>query len=123
MSWKVTCRNLFRELAFHQHLRLVNGVPVNKHSNISAAKAYAMMAAMPEAEKPIKSIHMKLRNQGIWVWTRGAIEEHLGLEAKNEATWSGFIERCKGQNFVRNLPDYDGIMALCQWIIDGSREP
>ena len=117
-----TCRNLFRELAFHQHLRLVNGVPVNKHSNISAAKAYAMMAAMPEAEKPIKSIHMKLRNQGIWVWTRGAIEEHLGLEAKNEATWSGFIERCKGQNFVRNLPDYDGIMALCQWIIDGSRE-
>ena len=116
------CTNLFRELAFHNHLRLVNGRPVNKHSNISASKAYAMMAAMPEAEVPIKSIHMKLRQQGIWVWTKGAIEEHLGLEAKNETAWSNFIERCKGQNFVKNLPDYEGIEALCQWIIDGSRE-
>jgi hypothetical protein len=116
------CTNLFRELAFHNHLRLVNGRPVNKHSNISASKAYAMMAAMPEAEVPIKSIHMKLRQQGIWVWTKGAIEEHLGLEAKNENAWSSFIERCKGQNFIKNLPDYAGIEALCQWIIDGSRE-
>ena len=116
------CRNLFRELAFHNHLRLVNGLPVNKHSNISASKAYAMMAAMPEADKPIRSIHAKLRSQGIWVWTHGAIEEHLGLEAKNEGAWSNFIERCKSQNFVRNLPDYDSIIELCQWIIDGSRE-
>ena len=116
------CRNLFRELAFHNHLRLVNGLPVNKHSNIPASKAYAMMAAMPEADKPIRSIHAKLRSQGIWVWTRGAIEEHLGLEAKNETAWSNFIERSKSQNFVRNLPDYESITALCQWIIDGSHE-
>ena len=95
---------------------------VNKHSNISASKAYAMMAAMPEADKPIRSIHAKLRSQGIWVWTRGAIEEHLGLEAKNETAWSNFIERSKSQNFVRNLPDYEGITELCKWIIDGSRE-
>ena len=116
------CTNLFRELAFRNHMRLVNGRPVNKHSNISAAKAYAMMAAMPEAERPIRNIHMKLRQQGIWVWTKGAIEEHLGLEAKNESAWSNFIERCKSQNFVRNLPDYDGIVELCKWIIDGSHE-
>ena len=116
------CRNLFRDLAFHNHLRLVNGLPVNKHSNIPASKAYAMMAAMPEADKPIRSIHAKLRSQGIWVWTRGAIEEHLGLEAKNETAWSNFIERSKSQNFVRNLPDYESITALCQWIIDGSHE-
>ena len=56
------------------------------------------------------------------MWTKGAIEEHLGLEAKNENAWSSFIERCKGQNFIKNLPDYAGIEALCQWIIDGSRE-
>ena len=116
------CTNLFRELAFRNHMRLVNGRPVNKHSNISAAKAYAMMAAMPEAERPIRNIHMKLRQQGIWVWTKGAIEEHLGLEAKNESAWSNFIERCKSQNFIRNLPDYDGIVELCRWIIDGSHE-
>ncbi len=116
------CRNLFRELAFHHHLRLNNGLPVSKHSNISASMAYSMMASMPEAERPIKSIHAKLRSQGIWVWTRGAIEEHLGLKAKNEAAWNGFVERSKSSDFVKNLPDYEGICSLCQWIIDGSQE-
>ncbi|WP_173475515.1 ATP-dependent endonuclease [Fibrobacter succinogenes] len=115
------CRNLFRELACHNHLRLVNGLPVNKHSNISASTAYAMMASMPEAERPIRNIHNKLCEQGIWVWTRGAIEEHLGLNGKNEMVWRNFIERSKSKNFVQTLPDYEGIEALCQWIINGSR--
>ena len=115
------CRNLFRELACHNHLRLVNGLPVNKHSNISASTAYAMMASTPEAERPIRNIHNKLCEQGIWVWTRGAIEEHLGLNGKNEMVWRNFIERSKSKNFVQTLPDYDGIEALCQWIINGSR--
>lgn len=115
------CKNLLRELAFHHHLRLVNGLPVNKHSNITASKAYAMLAALPEAEQPIRNIHDKLCKQGIWVWTRGAIEEHLGLEGKNEGVWRNFIERSKSQNFVQSLPDYDSIIALCQWIINGSR--
>lgn len=115
------CRNLFRELACHHHLRLVNGLPVNKHSNISASTAYAMMASMPEAEVPIRNIHEKLCKQGIWVWTRGAIEEHLGLNGKNEMVWRNFIERSKAKNFVQTLPDRDGIIDLCQWIINGSR--
>jgi len=114
------CQNLFRELAFQHHLRLVNGLPVSKHSNTTAAQAYAMMAEMPEAEMPIRSIHAKLRSQGIWVWTKGAIEEHLGLEAKSEAAWSKFIERSKSQNFVKTLPDYASIEELCRWIIAGS---
>ena len=115
------CRTLFRELACHNHLRLVNGLPVNKHSNINASTAYAMMASMPEAERPIRNIHEKLCKQGIWVWTRGAIEEHLGLNGKNEMVWRNFIERSKSKNFLQTLPDYDGIEALCQWIINGSR--
>lgn len=114
------CRDLFRELAFHNHLRLVNGLPVNKHSNISASTAYAMMASMEEAQQPIRSIHAKLRSQGIWVWTLGAIEEHLGLEAKNENAWSKFIERTKSPNFIKTLPDYASIEELCKWIIEGS---
>ena len=116
------CRNLFRELAFHHHLRLNNGLPVSKHSNISASMAYSMMASMPEAERPIKSIHAKLRSQGIWVWTHGAIEEHLGIKAKNEGAWNGFVERSKSPDFIKSLPDYEGILELCKWIIEGSQE-
>ena len=115
------CRNLFRELSCHHHLRLVNGLPVNKHSNINASTAYAMMASMPEAEIPIRNIHKKLCDQGIWVWTHGAIEEHLGLNGKNEMVWRNFIERSKAKNFLQTLPDAEGITELCQWIINGSK--
>ena len=61
------CMDLFKELSFQEKIRLVNGVPVTKHSKITASQAFAMMAAMKEAEKPLKNIHAKLRNKGIWI--------------------------------------------------------
>ncbi len=116
------CKNLFRELSLQERIRLVHGVPVNKKSRISASEAFAMMAALPEARKPLENIHRKLSEVGIWVWTRGAIEQHLGLEGKNERVWHHFIERVRGEDPHRFLPDYDDIKNLCNWIIDGSRE-
>jgi len=116
------CKGLFRELSLQEKLRLVNGLPVSRHSRISAAEAYAMMAALPEAREPLENIHIKLRKKGIWVWTRGAIEEHLGLEGKNEQAWSNFIERVRGGNPKSFLPDYENIESLCEWIIEGSPE-
>lgn len=116
------CKNLFRELSLQEHVRLVHGIPVNKKSRISASEAYAKMAAMPEARYPLECIHRKLAEVGIWVWTRGAIEEHLGLEGKNERCWHQFIERVKREDLHHALPDYGDIENLCRWIIDGSRE-
>ena len=40
-----------------------------------------MMAAMKEAETT-KNIHAKLRDTRNLIWTKGAIEEHLGLDGK-----------------------------------------
>lgn len=116
------CKNLFRELSLQEHVRLVHGIPVNKKSRISASEAYAKMAAMPEARSPLESIHGKLAEVGIWVWTRGAIEQHLGLEGKNERSWHHFIERVKREDLHHVLPDYDDIEKLCEWIVEGSRE-
>lgn len=116
------CRNIFRDLSHYGNMRLVNGIPVNKRSKMSAAAAFAMMAAQPEAEQPLRSIHLKLRRHGIWVWRYGAIEEHLGLEGKNEGAWSAFIERIKGREPKSVIPHYDDLEELCNWIIEGSVE-
>ncbi len=116
------CKGLFRELSLQEKIRLVNGIPVSRHSRVSASEAYALMAALPEAREHLENIHVKLRRKGIWVWTRGAIEEHLGLEGKNEQAWSKFIERTRNGNPKSFLPDYEGINTLCQWIIEGSPE-
>ncbi len=117
-----SCKRLFADLAHSGSMRLVNGIPVNRRSKISAAGAYALMASDPEAEAPLRSIHLKLRRQGIWVWRYGAIEEHLGLEAKNEKAWSNFIERIRVKSPEKVIPHYEDLKALCDWIIEGSKE-
>ena len=115
------CKSLFRELALQEHIRLVHGIPVSKKSRVSASEAYAMMAALPEAQKPLKNIHRKLADIGIWVWTRGAIEQHLGLNGKNEHVWHQFTERVRREDPHRFLPNYNEIRSLCDWIIEGSK--
>ena len=115
------CKSLFRELALREHIRLVHGIPVSKKSRVSASEAYAMMAALPEAQKPLKNIHRKLADIGIWVWTRGAIEQHLGLNGKNEHVWHQFTERVRREDPHRFLPNYNEIRSLCDWIIEGSK--
>ena len=114
------CKSLFRELSLQEHIRLIHGIPVSTNSRISASEAYAMMAALPEARKPLENIHNKLAKVGIWVWTRGAIEQHLGLDGKNEHVWHQFVERVHREDPHHFLPDYDNIHSLCEWIIDGA---
>jgi hypothetical protein len=115
------CKNLFRSLAVQERLRLVNGLPVTRHSSVSASDAYAMLATMPEAQRSLQNIHQKLLRKKIWVWTGGAIEQHLGLEGKNEHVWSAFIERLRRTHKPeREIPDWQGITALVRWIQEGT---
>jgi hypothetical protein len=114
------CKNLFRNLAIQERIRLVSGLPVTRHSSVSASDAYAMLASMPESKNAIRNIHKKLLRKGIWVWTQGAIEQHLGLQGKTERVWSTFIERLRRTNRPeREIPDWDGIVELMLWIQEG----
>ncbi len=116
------CRRIFADLARNGKMRLVHGIPVNKRSRMSAASAFALMASVPEAEKPLRSIHIKLRRAGIWVWRYGAIEEHLGLEGKNEKVWNNFIDKIRVKEPARVIPHYEDLQALCEWILEGAKE-
>ncbi len=116
------CKSLFRELALQEHVRLVHSIPVSKKSRIPASEAYVLMAKMPEAREPLHRIHQKLADEGIWVWERGAIEQHLGLSGKNERAWHQFVERVHHEDPHHFLPDYEDIKNLCDWIVAGSRE-
>lgn len=115
------CKSLFRGLAMQERLRLVNGLPVTRHSSVSASDAYAMLAQMPESQHAIDNLHKKLRQKGIWVWKLGAIEQHLGLSGKNEHVWSTFIERLRRSHKPeREVPDWKGICDMVSWIQEGS---
>ena len=116
------CRKIFFKLSRFGKMRLVNGIPVNKRSRMSAAQGFALMAQDPEAELPLRSIHLKLRKRGIWVWRYGAIEEHLGLEGKTEKIWSAFIDKIRYKEPRKFIPHYEDLEALCAWILEGMND-
>lgn len=104
------------EFAKVHKIRLVNGLPVNRSSSMSAATAYAKFAKLPQVKPHIRILHDRLLKHNIWLWTDGAIEEHLGLNGKNEATWAKFIADLKSKKLNEVVPDPIGVTKLCEWI-------
>ncbi len=92
---------------------------MTKHSGMTAAEAYAWFASVDECKPPIRRLHDKLKAKGIWLWTRGSIENHLGLGGKNERVWSEFVDRLgdRNQDPRRYLPDYDGVLEMMNWLV------
>lgn len=112
------CLKIFDEEAKKKRIRLVKGIPVTRNSGMSAAEAYAWFAALPECENAIQGLHDTLKSQGIWLWRRGSIEQHLGLSGKGELVWATFVERLKsGEDPRKYLPDYDGVLEMLRWLV------
>lgn len=81
-----------------------------------AADAYMMLAARFDAAAPIENLHVKLLAHGIWLWTRGAIEPHLGLDEKNEAAWSAFKRKMDEGTYSAACANDIKAMELIDWI-------
>lgn len=91
-----------------------NGRPM-KSGNQKASDTYALLALEPSASSHILALHTRLKQEGIWLWTKGAIEPHLGLVAKSEHEWAsyktdlaaqGFAARCSNDQFALELIDW-----------------
>ncbi|MER2981348.1 ATP-dependent nuclease [Serratia bockelmannii] len=92
-----------------------NGLPT-KGGVCTAAEAFEIMASKPEAHAHIQALAAILREHNIWLWQKGAIEAHLGLESKDEDTWSQFKVKASRSPLEEICPDHAGIHALIQWV-------
>jgi hypothetical protein len=55
---------------------------------------------------------------GIYVWTKGTIEDHLGGIPKNETGWANFNARLEVEDLNVILPsDYTEINDLVNWLL------
>jgi hypothetical protein len=95
-----------------------DGFP-QRHNGRNAAQGFELLAAHPDAEAPIAAIHDAMKAQGFWVWKRGAIEPHLGLNAKNASTWSKFVRDLAADQTCSFVADPPGVADLCEWLCDG----
>jgi len=113
------CKNIFKKMEISARIKLCDqGYPTNKGSMLSAEEAFALMAAQSEAIKPIKSLHEKLLKHNIWLWQKGSIEAHLGIDGKNERVWSKYKKDIENQGFEKTISDLESIKTLVNWMIN-----
>ena len=95
---------------------LSGGLPTKSPTGVTAAMAFEIMASKPGANVYINSLAGKLLNNNIWLWTKGAIEAHLGLTEKDEAAWSSFKNQCEEDELHLVCHDYQSISNLIHWV-------
>lgn len=67
-----------------------DGYP-KKSSIMRAEEAFAKFAKTKEGERIASSLHKKLASHSIWLWRKGSIESHLGIEVKKRSRQKEFI--------------------------------
>ncbi len=113
-------------VACHQHMGQIaaangialeaDGYPTNRNSAMSASNAFAFLAAQLPIQTNIVNLHNKLLAHNIWLWKRGAIEEHLGLTGKTEHIWANFVNQLQTQELNDVATDHVEITACINWL-------
>jgi energy-coupling factor transporter ATP-binding protein EcfA2 len=99
-------------------INLNNGWPTNTLSPISAVNAFRLLAKEASIQTNLVSLKTKMQAAGIYVWTKGTIEDHLGGIPKNEAGWANFNSRLESEDLNLILPnDHAEIADLVTWLI------
>lgn len=111
-----TIRAIFQRLSAAGQVTLnpTTGMPM-RGGAVTPAAAFALMAAEPDATQPIEELHQLLLAQNIWLWKIGAIENHLGLAAKNELEWARFQVRLEAVGFQQACADPQGVADMVAW--------
>jgi putative ATP-dependent endonuclease of OLD family len=115
----VACLNWFAMQGTAQGILLDgNGLPTRKGQNgavspFSAAEAFELMAVAMPAE--VRQLTQVLLAHNIWIWSRGAIEAHLGI-AKTDAARLSFLTIANQNNNILHASNPQDLQAFAQWM-------
>jgi putative ATP-dependent endonuclease of OLD family len=115
----VACRNWFATNATAQTIFLDgNGFPTKRSpsgamSAHSPAEAFELMAA----DRPMEVAQLveEIRKHDIWVWSRGAIEAHLGI-GKNDTERVKFLNTAVQNGNLNHATSPQDLIDLAQWM-------
>jgi predicted ATP-dependent endonuclease of OLD family len=82
---------------------------------VKAAEAYAILARELDAAPHIDGLHNLLLKQGIWLWKRGSIEDHLGLSSKDERAWAHFQTELDRVGIQVLCPEPQSVRDMVAW--------
>jgi hypothetical protein len=113
-SFKV-CLEIFQRIHRHYGITLQDGLPINNH-HISAERAYEILGVQADALEAITALHERLAQKDIWVWRKGAIERHLGIEGKNDELRLGFLRSIHTQHRLPSNADVPEVRRFVNWL-------
>lgn len=103
-------------IAMTHSITLNAGWPTN--SSMSAADAFRLLAREAAIQSNLTSLKAKMQAVGIYIWTKGTIEDHLGGITKNETGWANFNVRLETEDLNAILPDdHSEITSLVAWLL------
>ncbi|MEZ5537705.1 MAG: ATP-binding protein [Thiolinea sp.] len=109
-----SCLDILQEIQ-PDHGFLLNGRNPTKGNNFKAADIFEILAKQQKSKEHIEVIHNYFKENSIWVWTLGAIEPHLCLEAKATGEWYKFKQKLINNPLNEVLEDQEHINDLIEW--------
>lgn len=108
----IACKEKFKE---NTDISLSDDGLPQKNGKINASEAYKWLSTKDDMKKHIDNLHNLLKKKDIWLWKKGAIEEHLGLSAKNEQTWARFKQQLDEKDFDTIVTDSE-MKEMLSWL-------
>lgn len=111
-------RNHLASIAPTHSINLNGGWPTKTGSAMTAAEAFSLLARETAIQSNLSSLKTKMQTVGIYVWTKGTIEDHLGGIQKNEVSWAAFNARLENEDLNIILPsDHTELISLVGWLL------
>jgi energy-coupling factor transporter ATP-binding protein EcfA2 len=111
-----TLKNILSQMSSNGQVTLNSNTGLPMNGIKKASDAYAALAQNGDAKTAILNLHEKLKPLGIWLWTAGAIEKHLGISAKNEASWAAFQTNAEASGIETICADLPSVKGLIEWL-------
>lgn len=99
------------------HGFLLNGRNPTRGNNFQASDIFEILAREADAKEHIKNIHQYFKEKSIWVWSLGAIEPHLCLEAKETGEWYKLKQKLLNNPLNDVVEDNNHIMEFVEWCV------
>lgn len=106
------CMNWFQQNHTALGFQLNGGFPC-KGGGMTVAEAFERLANNKPNE--ISRLVAILLGHDIWVWNRGAIEAHIGIQ-KNDTDRIAFLQTAKNSRNINHATDIVGITSLINWL-------
>lgn len=111
------CLKEMRKIALDHGYETKDNGTFKKGNGHSAEEAYHTFATSVQGTPLVAQIVEQFKHEGIWIWSRGSIEYHLGMPGKGGDAIRSYTARLLTEQAELVIDDLDGITQALNWVL------